>query len=103
MALTLYGISGVNAFVYDEALNLSRALTIALSARPSGYRVEGRVIGIKREVSGQRSHSREPPPKRRAFSRRWCAKVRSCAWRCRKNDIYDAWSSHRPTRIFLMG
>jgi hypothetical protein len=49
MALTLYGIWGVNAFSYDEALNLSRSLNIALSARPAGYRVEGRMIGINHD------------------------------------------------------
>jgi putative DNA methylase len=58
MALTLYGIWGVNAFAYDEALNLSRSLNIALSARPGGYRVEGRMIGINQEASGQRSRAR---------------------------------------------
>jgi putative DNA methylase len=46
MALTLYGIWGLSAFAYDEALNLSRSLNIALSARPAGYRVEVRMIGI---------------------------------------------------------
>jgi adenine-specific DNA methylase len=58
MALTLYGIWGVNAFAYDEALNLSRSLNIALSARPGGYRVEGHMIGINQEATGQRSRSR---------------------------------------------
>jgi putative DNA methylase len=58
MALTLYGIWGLNAFAYDEALNLSRSLNIALSARPAGYRVEGRMIGINQEATGQRSRAR---------------------------------------------
>ena len=58
MALTLYGIRGLNAFAYDEALNLSRSLNIALSARPGGYRVEGRMIGINQEAGGQRSRIR---------------------------------------------
>jgi adenine-specific DNA methylase len=58
MALTLYGIWGLHAFAYDEALNLSRSLNIALSARPAGYRVEGRMIGINQEASGQRSRAR---------------------------------------------
>lgn len=58
MALTLYGIWGGNALSYDEALNLSRSLNIALSARPGGYRVEGRMIGINQEAAGQRSRSR---------------------------------------------
>jgi adenine-specific DNA methylase len=58
MALTLYGIRGLNAFAYDEALNLSRSLNIALSARPGAYRVEGRMIGINQEAGGQRSRIR---------------------------------------------
>jgi len=58
MALTLYGIWGVNSFAYDEALNLSRSLNIALSTRPGGYRVEGRMIGINQEAGGQRSRTR---------------------------------------------
>jgi putative DNA methylase len=61
MALTLYGIWGLSAFAYDEALNLSRSLNIALSARPAGYRVEGRMIGINQEASGQRSRARGAP------------------------------------------
>jgi putative DNA methylase len=58
MTLTLYGIWGLNALAYDEALNLSRSLNIALSARPAGYRVEGRMIGINQEAGGQRSRAR---------------------------------------------
>jgi len=58
MALTLYGIWGLYEFAYDEALNLSRSLNIALSTRPAGYRVEGRMIGINQEATGQRSRSR---------------------------------------------
>jgi putative DNA methylase len=58
MALTLYGIWGLDAFAYDEALNLLRSLSIALSARPAGYRVEGRMIGINQEATGQRSRAR---------------------------------------------
>ena len=58
MALTLYGIWGLYEFAYDEALNLSRSLNIALSTRPAGYRVEGRMIGINQEAAGQRGRSR---------------------------------------------
>jgi putative DNA methylase len=58
MALTLYGIWGLSPLAYDEALNLSRSLNISLSARPAGYRVEGRMIGINQEASGQRSRAR---------------------------------------------
>jgi adenine-specific DNA methylase len=58
MALTLYGIWGLYEFVYDEALNLSRSLHIALSARPAGYRIEGHMIGINQEAEGRRVRSR---------------------------------------------
>ena len=58
MALTLYGIWGLYEFAYDEALNLSRSLHIALSARPAGYRIEGRMIGINQEAEGRRGRSR---------------------------------------------
>jgi adenine-specific DNA methylase len=58
IALTLYGIWGLYEFAYDEALNLSRSLNIALSTRPAGYRVEGRMIGINQDAAGQRSRSR---------------------------------------------
>jgi putative DNA methylase len=58
MALTLYGIRGLYEFAYDEALNLSRSLNIALASRPAGYHIEGRMIGINQEASGQRGRSR---------------------------------------------
>jgi hypothetical protein len=58
MALTLYGIWGLYEFAYDEALNLSRSLHITLSARPAGYRIEGRMIGINQEAEGWRGRSR---------------------------------------------
>jgi adenine-specific DNA methylase len=58
MALTLFGIWGLKTVAYNEALNLSRSLNIALSARPAGYQVEGRMIGINQEASGKRGRSR---------------------------------------------
>ena len=58
MALTLYGIRGLYEFAYDEALNLSRSLNIALASRSAGYHVEGRMIGINQEAGGQRGRSR---------------------------------------------
>jgi len=57
MALTLFGIWGLNQFAFDEALNLSRSLNITLMAKPAGYRNEGRMIGINQEASGQRGRS----------------------------------------------
>ncbi len=54
MALTLYGIHGLYEFAYDEALNLSRSLNIALVGKPGGYRLENeRLIGINRQATGQ--------------------------------------------------
>jgi len=56
MALTLYGIYGLGEFPYDEALNLSRSLNIALEGKSGGYKAEGRFIGINTAVrSGRRS------------------------------------------------
>jgi putative DNA methylase len=57
MALTLYGIWGLHEFAFDAALNLSRSLNITLLARPAGYRVEGRMIGINQEAGRQRRRS----------------------------------------------
>lgn len=58
MTLTLFGIWGLGELAYDEALNLSRSLNIALSERPAGYRVEGRMVGINRQAEGGRGRSR---------------------------------------------
>jgi len=56
MALTLYGIYGLGEFPYDEALNLSRSLNIALEGKTGGYKAEGRLIGINKATrSGRRS------------------------------------------------
>jgi adenine-specific DNA methylase len=58
MALTLFGIYGLGEFPYDEALNLSRSLNIALESKPTGYTADGRFIGINTEAgSGRRSRS----------------------------------------------
>lgn len=58
IALTLYGIWGLNQFAYDEALTLSRSLNIALTGKQSGYRVEGRMIGINVEAGGRATRTR---------------------------------------------
>lgn len=55
MALTLFGIFGLSDFPYDEALSLSRSLNIALEAKPAGYAVKGRMIGINNESNSRRS------------------------------------------------
>lgn len=60
MALTLYGIYGLGEMPYDDVLNLSRSLNIALNSHPAGYAVEGRVVGINQDAGRQRrSTSRE--------------------------------------------
>ena len=59
MALTLYGIYGFNELPYDEALNLSRSLNIKLDARPSGYTVEGRMVGINQDGQTRGTTSRD--------------------------------------------
>jgi adenine-specific DNA methylase len=61
MSLTLYGIWGLAPIAYDEVLNLSRSLNIALSTRSAGYHVEGRMIGINQEAGGQRGRPRSAP------------------------------------------
>ncbi len=58
VALTLFGIYGLSPFPYDEALNISKSLNIALVSKPAGYRVEPQMIGINQEVGGRTSRSR---------------------------------------------
>ncbi len=57
MAMTLYGIYGLNELPYDEALNLSRSLSVRLDTRPGGYTVEGAMIGINPNAGGTRKSS----------------------------------------------
>lgn len=58
MALTLYGIYGLAPFSYDEALNISRSLNIALVGKSGGYRLEDQhIIGINQEVGGRRGRA----------------------------------------------
>jgi adenine-specific DNA methylase len=58
MGLTLFGIYGLNAFPYDEALNISKSLNVALASKPAGYRAEGQMIGINQEAGGGSGRSR---------------------------------------------
>lgn len=53
MALTLFGIWELAEVAYDDILNLSRSLGIALENKPAGYRVQDRVIGIN-QAAGKR-------------------------------------------------
>lgn len=58
MALTLFGIYGLGEFPYDEALNLSKSLNIALEARPGNYQANGRFIGINTSTAtGRRARA----------------------------------------------
>ncbi|MCD6307163.1 MAG: DUF1156 domain-containing protein, partial [Deltaproteobacteria bacterium] len=51
MALTLLGIYGLAGISFDEALNLSRSLSIRLENKTGGYKAEGPFIGINTESS----------------------------------------------------
>jgi adenine-specific DNA methylase len=57
MALTIFGIWGLAEIAYDDCLNLSRSLGIALDGKPAGYRVADRAIGIN-QSAGSRSRDR---------------------------------------------
>ncbi|WP_295436339.1 DUF1156 domain-containing protein [uncultured Thiodictyon sp.] len=56
MALTIFGIWELAEVAYDDILNLSRSLGIALDAKPGGYRVQDREIGIN-QSAGTRGRS----------------------------------------------
>jgi len=51
IALTIFGIWGLNEFSYDDALNISHSLNISLELKPSGYTVENRAIGISQATA----------------------------------------------------
>lgn len=50
MALTIFGIWELAEIAYDDILNLSRSLGIALDGKAAGYRVQDREIGINQAV-----------------------------------------------------
>ncbi|WP_295446741.1 hypothetical protein [uncultured Thiodictyon sp.] len=50
MALTIFGIWELSEVAYDDILNLSRSLGIALDGKPGGYRVQDREIGINQSA-----------------------------------------------------
>lgn len=58
MAVTLYGIAGLQTISFDEALNVARSLGIALQPQNAGYDASGRSIGYVTESSGRRAGSR---------------------------------------------
>jgi len=53
MSLTLFGIFGHASLPYDEALNLSKSLNIALTGKSGGYQADGSFVGIADEASGR--------------------------------------------------
>jgi len=55
MAVLFLGLFGLKAFAYDEGLNLSRSMNIALEERTAGYTVNGRFIGVNRDVGAGRA------------------------------------------------
>ncbi len=55
MAMLLFGIFGLGDFGYDDALNLSKSLNIALETKTGGYAANGRFIGINTQESGRRA------------------------------------------------
>lgn len=55
MALTAFGIWGLNEFSFDQGLNLSRSLQIQLAEKNGGYQVQPRAIGLNTETRGGRS------------------------------------------------
>lgn len=59
IALTLFGIYGMNYLPYDDALSLSRSLNISLANKTAGYVVEGDMIGINAEVTGRNANNDE--------------------------------------------
>ena len=59
MALTLFGIYGLGQFPYDEALNLSKSLNIALETKAGNYQADGRFIGVNTTTAtGRRTAAR---------------------------------------------
>jgi putative DNA methylase len=58
MALTIFGIFGLAEFAWDEALNLSKALGIALHAAAGGYEVERGQIGVNTDAGGRARRAR---------------------------------------------
>jgi putative DNA methylase len=55
MAVTLYGIAGLQSIRFDEVLNVARSLSICIQSQTSGYHATGRSIGYVTEASGRRA------------------------------------------------
>jgi putative DNA methylase len=59
MAVTLYGIAGLQPIRFDEVLNVARSLGIALQSQTSGYDATSRSIGYATEASGRRASTND--------------------------------------------
>lgn len=55
MAVTLYGIAGLQPIRFDEVLNVARSLGIAIQSFAAGYDATGRSIGYGTEATGRRA------------------------------------------------
>lgn len=55
MAVTLYGICGLQPIRYDEVLNIARSLGIAIDSRTAGYDATEKSIGYATEAAGRRA------------------------------------------------
>lgn len=55
MAVTLYGICGLQPIRYDEVLNIARSLGIAIESRTAGYDATDKSIGYATEATGRRA------------------------------------------------
>ncbi len=55
MAVTLYGICGLGSIRFDEVLNISRSLGIAIESQSAGYDATGKSIGYATEMAGRRA------------------------------------------------
>lgn len=55
MAVTLYGIAGLQPIRFDEVLNVARSLGIAIESTIAGYDASGRTIGYATEATGRRA------------------------------------------------
>ncbi len=53
MAVTLYGIAGLQSISFDEVLNVARSLGIGVQSSVGGYEATGRTIAYASEVMGR--------------------------------------------------
>ena len=57
MALTAFGIWGLNEFAFDEGLNLSRSLQVQLAEKNGGYQVQPKTIGLNTAAQNRSKQS----------------------------------------------